>query len=48
MGVFLNREEATHILSQIRCFVTRTKQVPGKLDLMHFYDGLIESCRLQA
>ena len=48
MGVGLDHAQATYILEQIRCFVTRTKQIPNKIDLMHFYDALAEPHGLQA
>ena len=48
MGLMLDRNQAASILAQIRSFVSRTKQVPGKLELLSFYDGLIEPCVLQS
>jgi homocitrate synthase NifV len=42
MGLILDRSQASFILEQIRRFVSKTKQVPGKPELLDFYNGLIE------
>lgn len=40
LGLMLQREEAGSILSSIRNFVTRTKRLPEREDLMGFYEQL--------
>ena len=46
MGVVIDRQQASFILGQIRSYVTRTKQIPDRLELMGFYETTIEPCNL--
>ncbi len=48
LGLILDRGQASSILDRIRSFISSTKNVPNKLDLIGFYDDLVGSCELQA